>query len=59
MNRPTKLAILAVGAVVALSACAKAHDDAPDPCTNQSSCTPGTNSHVIHEPDGFRNVSFS
>lgn len=47
--------LLAVGAValLALTGCGT-HISAPDP-----SGQPGTHGHVIQEPHGFRNVTFS
>lgn len=40
--------------VAVLAACGGTHSSAPDP-----KGTYGTRAHVIQEPDGFRNVTFS
>lgn len=57
MNRNLKLVALATGAIVALTGCGNTHSDAPDPV--DKNIVNGTNQHVIQEPDGYRNVSFS
>jgi hypothetical protein len=48
-------ALAALSAVaVAVAGCSSTHVSSPDPAGS-----PGTNPHVIQEPYGFRNVSFS
>jgi hypothetical protein len=51
------LKILATAAALLLLAGCGTHSDAPDPATGN--VVDGRNAHVVREPDGFRNVSFS
>jgi hypothetical protein len=54
-----KRVIVIASAVALLAACGSSHQSAPDPGNDVGGATPGTRGHVIQEPDGFRNVSFS
>ena len=61
MTRRARVLILAatlttVAILTGGSSCAT-HTDAPDPAGGN--IVDGTNAHVIRQPDGFRNVSFS
>ncbi len=66
MTRTTKIRTLATAGAGILAAIllgagsCDSHADAPDPCIrNPSNCAACSHAHVIHMPDGFRNVSFS
>lgn len=54
----TKAAAL-LGAALLLAGCGGSHQSAPDPGNAVGGASPGTNAHVIQEPEGFRNVAFS
>lgn len=52
------LAVSLCLSALALASCGDStHQNAPDP--TPSNIINGTNTHVIQEPDGFRNVSFA
>lgn len=57
MIRRNTVAVLAAAVLLALAGCGATHSDAPDPVSGD--VVDGTHAHVIREPDGFRNVSFS
>jgi hypothetical protein len=56
MKRTISIAILAVVAAAGLTGCGT-HASGDDPTSGNTQ--QGTNQHVIKEPYGFRNVSFS
>lgn len=59
MKYPLIIGAIAITASLALSACAvgDTHGNAADP--SETNVTPGTNSHVIQMPNGFRNIAIS
>jgi hypothetical protein len=59
INPLVALFVILFSTGILLAACSGSHADAPDPGNNVGGALPGTHAHVIQEPDGFRNVSFS